>query len=350
MCEQHLLQVTHARESLDVVLGGYLRLPLVKALDLSTSEGFDTAVARLASTLRSTTAKAEDQAFRTAVAALDVDWTRTSAAQRAALIRQAMRDAGAVLRSAAPAVEAKLSTAAKAVLRSTRQGARTRGLTVSADFNAVDRRMIDYLRSSETAFVRDAYGRRLQALSERARTVVADGLEQGLGRSDLAAALEQAAGNALKAPSRFYWETIAGSFTGRGRSYGQLSAFAEAGIARYRVEAVLDENTTRTCRFLHGREFAVQSALAGFREAEDSPEDLKEISPWVREQLDPQTGRRLLYVRRGGERVALAEELRTGVGRRDDVGEFRARGDLAASGVLFPPFHGLCRTTLVAVL
>jgi len=350
MCEHHLLQVTSARQALDVVLEGYLRLPIAKALDLSTVKGFDAAVARLATTLRAATAKTEDQAFRAAIAALDVDWGRSSAEQRASLIRQAMREAGAVLRAGVPTVEAKLGTAARDVLRATRQGVRARGLTVSADFNALDRRMIDYLRSSETAFVRDAYGRRLQSLSERARAVVADGLEQGLGRSDLAAALEQAAGKALRAPSRFYWETIAGSFTGRGRSYGQLSALAEAGIERYRIEAVLDEHTTPTCRFLHGRVFAVQSALASFRAAEEHPEDLKDISPWVRERRDPETGRRLLYVGRGDEHIPLADELRSGLGRRDDVGEFRALADPAANGLMFPPFHGLCRTVLNAAV
>jgi len=349
MCEQHLMQVSQARECLDTVLQGYLRLPVTKALDLSTAKGFDAAVARLAGTLRNATAKTEDQALRAAIVALDVDWPRTSAAQRAALIRTAMGDAGSLLRAGVPAVEAKLGGAAREVLRATRQGARAQGLTVSADFNALDRRMLDYLRLSETAFVRDEYGRRLRDLSERARAVVADGLEQGLARSDIASALEQAAGTAIKAPSRFYWETIAGSFTGRGRAYGQLSSFAEAGIERYRIEAVLDENTTPTCRFLHGRVITVQSALASFRDAEDRPEDLKEISPWVRERLDAENGRRLLYVNRGGERVTLAEELRSGLGRRDDVGEFRTLADPAANGTMFPPFHGLCRSTCLPV-
>jgi len=344
MCEQHLTQVAEARAALDVVLGGYLHLPIAKALDLSNAKGFAQAVARLAAKLRASTAKTENEAFRQAVAALDVDWARTSREQRAGLIRQAMQQAGAALQAGLGPVQADLGPAAREVLRAARQGARAQGLTVSADFNALDRRMIDYLRTSETAFVRDAYGRRLQSLSARARNVVADGLEQGLGRSDIAAALEQAAAGALKGPSRFYWETIAGSFTGRGRSYGQLSAFTEAGITRYRIEAVLDEQTTPTCRFLHGREFTVQSALASFRAAEERPEDLKEISPWVRERIDAETGRRLLYVKRGGERVTIAEELRSGVGRRDDGGEFRTRADPAASGTLFPPYHGLCRS------
>jgi hypothetical protein len=348
MCDE-LDGVLQARASLDVVLESYLRLPLEKARDLATPRGFDQAVARLAAELRGTTAKTETDAFRHAIAALDVDWARTTRDQRAALIRRAMEQAGATLQRTIPAVEARLGSAARQVLRAVRSGARASGLTVAADFNALDRRMIDYLRTSETGFVRDSYGRRVRELSERTRAVVADGLERGLGRADIAGALEQAASSALRRPSSFYWETVAGAFTARGRSYGQLSSFAEAGIERYRLEAVLDEHTTPTCRFLHGREFTVRSALASFRAAEERPDDLKDISPWVRERIDSEWGRRVLYVRRGEERIALADELRSGVGRRDDVGEFRARGDLAANGVLFPPFHGLCRTTLIAV-
>jgi SPP1 gp7 family putative phage head morphogenesis protein len=347
MCDR-LVHLHAARSAADALLESYLCLPVRKAIDTATPAGFDRAVARLSAELRTASAPTEDQAFRRAVAALDVDWGRTTREQRSALVRRAVQEAGAVLQAGVGPVEAKLAPAARQVLRATRDGARRSGLTVSADFNALDRRMLDYLRTSETGSVRDAFGRRAQALSERARAVVASGLEQGLGRAEIASALERAATDTLKQPSRFYWETVAGAFTGRARSYGQLSSFAEAGITRYRIEAVLDEHTTPTCRFLHGREFTIASALASFREAEERPEDLKVIHPWVRERLDAETGRRQLYVRRGEERVPLAEELRSGLGRRDDVGEFRGLGDPAVLGVIAPPFHGLCRSTLVS--
>jgi hypothetical protein len=185
-----------------------------------------------------------------------------------------------------------------------------------------------------------------------ARATVADGLERGLGRRDIAVALERAAENTLTGRTGYYWEMVAGAFTGRGRSFGLLSAFAEAGLERYRVEAVLDEHTTPPCRFLHGKEFTVRAGLGAFARAEAEPERLKELSPWVRERRDPDTGRRVLYVKRGDERLTLAEEIRSGLGVRDDVGEFRVRArdtDLGTAAVLFPPFHGACRSGVNAL-
>nr|WP_237078802.1 hypothetical protein [Myxococcus xanthus] len=121
-----------------------------------------------------------------------------------------------------------------------------------------------------------------------------------------------------------------------------MSSYAEAGVRRYRIEAVLDEATTQVCRFLHGKAFSVGEALQRFERLESlsQPEDLK--------QELPGGGRALLYVNRGGQETRLAEVLRSAVGTRDDVGEFRSLvsdRQLAEVGVGFPPYHGLCRTT-----
>ena len=59
------------------------------------------------------------------------------------------------------------------------------------------------------------------------------------------------------------------------------------------------------------------------------------------------------YANSASGRTAIAEVLRSGVGTRDDVGEFRAMASHATPreiGVGFPPFHGLCWGTTVAVV
>ena len=143
---------------------------------------------------------------------------------------------------------------------------------------------------------------------------------------------------------------MAGAFVGNGRSLAQLSSYAEAGIARYLIEAVLDERTTEICRYLHGRVFEVSDALRRFDALDrlEQPEDIKQAQPWVREAVDPDTGRTVLTVERGGLHTPLVEVIRSGVGTRDDRGTFgRAVSDreLMDLGVSFPPYHGLCRTT-----
>ena len=58
----------------------------------------------------------------------------------------------------------------------------------------------------------------------------------------------------------------------------------------------------------------------------------------------------MLFVERDGQRTPIAEVSRSGMGSKDDVGEFargRTERELMDLGVSFPPFHGLCRTTLL---
>ena len=341
-----------AREAADEVIERYLRVPLGKAFNLGTGRGFDRAVARLASLLSARAADSDDAAVRAAVAVLDVDWAATTAEQRRTLVARALQASGRRTAGVPRAVSAVLGDAASEVVEATRDAAR-RGqrLGVAADFNALDRRIVRHLTTSRANYVRDEYGRRHDAFGERARQIVADSLESGLGREDIARDLEAAARDVIAGRGSFYWETVAGAFVSNGRSFAQLSAYAEAGIERYLIEAVLDERTTEICRFLHGKTFTVSTGLQTFERVESEPDDVKEITPWVREALDPDTGRKVLFVERGARRVPVAEVVRSGVGSRDDRGDF-ARGlgerDLAGLGITFPPYHGLCRTTTVA--
>jgi len=356
MCETSAIVdhelVVAARHASDLILGRYLHVPVAKVMNLGTSRGFNRAVAELAAALRSRTAKNDADAVRGAISILDLDWQTTTASQRRTLIAQAMQAAGRATAAVPRAVETVFGPAATEVVDATRTAAR-RGqrLGIAADFNALDRRVVDHLRTAQTTYVRDEYGRRHQAFGERARTLVADGLESGLGRDDIAGDLETAAQTILAGRGTFYWEVIAGSFVSQGRSFAQLSAYAEAGIERYLIEAILDERTTEVCRFLHGTSFTVGSGLRTFERLEANPESVPDLAPWVREVTDPESGRKVLFVESGGQRTAVAEVTRSGFGARDDRGDFGrslTEQQLLDLGISFPPYHGLCRTTTVA--
>ena len=327
-----------------------LGITVAKSFDLATATGFDGAVVALAAELRRRAAEPEAAAVRAAVHVLDIDWRRTTANERRRLVGAALTAAGRRTALIPTQIHAPLSEAAERVVAATRAHARReQGLAIAADFNAVDRRAIAHVTRSTGNFVRDAYGRRLDMFGQRAREVVADGLERGLGRADIAADLAQAARAELIDRAPFYWEVVAGSFIGRGRSYAQASAYAEAGIERYQVVAVRDEHTSACCRFLDGKTFSVRRALDHFATVDEleHPEDIKRVSPWVR-----QSGGRL-YIRHATGRVVLADIVRDAVGTRDDVGEFRARlnddqlGDL---GIGFPPYHACCRSSTTPIL
>lgn len=69
--------------------------------------------------------------------------------------------------------------------------------------------------------------------------------------------------------------------------------------------------------------------------------------------MDRETGRTRLYVDGGGSRTDLAEVTRSAMGTRDDRGDSRALASESALnevGIGFPPYHGLCRTTTLAVI
>ncbi|MCA9557956.1 MAG: head morphogenesis protein, partial [Myxococcales bacterium] len=292
--------VVRAREAADEILGRYLRVRLRKAFDLGSARGFDKAVGKLGALLGATAADADDAAVRAALGALDVDWAATTAAQRRTLIGRALEAAGRRTAAVPGAVGTVFGDAATEVVQATRDAARRgQGLGIAADFNALDKRIVRHLTSSQANFVRDEYGRRNEAFGERARQIVADGLEAGLGREDIARDLERAARDVIAGRGSFYWEVVAGSFVSRGRSFAQLSSYAEAGIDRYIIEAVLDERTTEICRFLDGKTFSVQTGLQTFDQVEANPDAVKELTPWVRDGVDAK-GRQVMYVDRGG--------------------------------------------------
>lgn len=342
--------IRDARSAADHLLSG-LGVPIQKALDVSNPRGFDTAVSRLASELRARAGQLETTAVRESLARLDIDWSPLTAAARTAVIRRVVEAARRALTPIHTNIQLLLGRAASQVVESTRAHARRTGLAISADFNAIDRRAIDYVTRANSLFVRDEYGRRIEALGLEARRVVARGLEQGLGRAQLAEDLAAAAGASLTRRSQSYWEIIAASFVGESRSLSQLSAYAEAGISRYVISSVLDEHTTDTCRFLDGKVIRTDDGLRAFDrlETSDDPLAIKQVRPWVRERSG-EDGKRVLVFDRAGERSVLAVVERSGVGVRDDRGTYSqalSGRELAPAGIGFPPFHGLCRSSTI---
>jgi SPP1 gp7 family putative phage head morphogenesis protein len=344
-------RVVAGADAARAVLGG-LGVPVGKALNLSTAAGFDRAVAELASRLRRRAEPREVDAVRAAVAGLDVDWRRTGAEQRRRLIQGALVAAGRRTALVARDLRAPLDGAAREVVAAARSHARrVERLAIAADFSALDRRVIEHVVRSHGNFVRDSYGRRLEAFGLRARQIVAEGLAGALARDDIAAELARAARGALIDQAGFYWETVAGSFIGRGRSFGQLSSYAEAGIDRYQIVAVKDERTTDTCWFLDGKVFSVGAGLDRFAAVEEGePERVKDLTPWVRVRRQEGAQRLFVEVPTGRRDVAVIE--RSAVGQRERAGGYRALvsdAGLEQLGLGFPPYHAHCRSSTVAL-
>jgi len=105
-------------------------------------------------------------------------------------------------------------------------------------------------------------------------------------------------------------------------AYGYLSEAAAKGVKVYRVTAQLDENTCPVCDTLDGKIFKVQDGLQKIRAimSVTDPEVIKEMSPFPKQA-------------------------------KKDVVALQAYGieDLVKLGFHTPPFHPMCRCTLVKV-
>jgi SPP1 gp7 family putative phage head morphogenesis protein len=336
----------------DALLRDVYRLEVAKASDPLDPDDFIKITGRLSRRLRKVAHPIEQRARDRAKSALDVDWRGIPPDIRAGAIADG---AGAIAdgnEKLLPQLDAVLKVTAPEIVGDTRKNVvRRYDLSIAADTNERDDRTANYVRTSETMFVRDASGRLVDIFSERARQIVADGLDRGAGRDEISADLAVALDHAGRPDA--YWDLIATSFSNRARNYTQVHAFDEAAIAAYRWDSVMDQVTSAICRFMNGREFRVDRAVKRIADvmALEDPEAIKDTVPWL--QQGKQDGRDIIYFERGGDRHVVAHVERSDVGVLDGPGKFDEKmttAELEKAGIQFPPAHARCRATVNPVV
>jgi SPP1 gp7 family putative phage head morphogenesis protein len=323
-------------------------------IDPRSPEGFLRIVDQVAGELRRASQGAEAEAVRRAIAQLDVNWPGLTEDQRLRIVRAANQAIASVPPQIQFRVNRILGREASQVVRGTRRSLKERfDLPIAADLTRTDVRIARFVAGSQLNFIRDEYGRRQEDFSEKARQVVSQGIAQGLGRDDISRALGAAFRDTAMNRSAFYWDVVASAFVGRARSAAEIVSYAEAGIAYYIIEAVLDEVTTDICRYLHGKRFSVSVAMGQLERAERlrNPEDIKQAQPWLRVRQD-RRGNRAIFVptAQGDLRVAVVADSAERKGLKDARGTFRAglsASRLETVQVGPPPYHGLCRTSTI---
>lgn len=110
-----------------------------------------------------------------------------------------------------------------------------------------------------------------------------------------------------------YWRLVGNQAASRAYHYGLARSALADGYTGYTLNAVLDARTSDVCRSLNGKTFWLADGVSHLeRVARANPSTMADEYPWL---------------------------------KLDDV-DGRSSADLAKSGVLMPPFHGNCRTTV----
>lgn len=326
-----------------------------KAIDPLSPAGFLLIGEKVSAKLATAAAGAEAAVVADILDELDLDWGSMSSAAAAAAMK-AVNTALAKSYSTRllPKLSDVLQVEGPSVMRSTRLSIiASEHVEIASKLSQRDLAAEAAIRKSHLNFIRDSSGVRAEVLSAKAREAVAAGLAQGLSTDKIAAKLDRLFKDDVPQPES-YWRVVADAFVGRARTTSQISSYEEAGIETYEIVAVLDEVTTDICRFMDGKTFSVSAArgfLDGLEELDD-PEDVKYANPWVRKGEDPEDGGLRLYVpTKDGKGVTIAKIARSGVGSSNDRGSFtgtRTDEELIALGIPVPPFHGRCRSTIVA--
>lgn len=343
--------------TVDEMLARAFRIDVSKALNPLDDDDFVVIIGRLTRSLINATKGEEGRVLDKAIGMLDVNWANMTGTERDRIIEAARIAVGKAPTRFIKPIKNELTVVGPRVTKSTKLNTKRRLSTrlstnIKTSFEARDKRVIDHLVNSQAFFIRDEWGRRSSQFSGLARQIVADGLEEGLGRDSIAESLDRRIRASIGLEkSKGYWNVIAGVFTNRSRTWGQLASYDEAGIERMVFSAVMDEVTTDQCRALNGRVFEVSAGIQRYtavQEAED-PEAVKDIMPWIQTGSDGQGGKVMFVKGKDGRRTIVGQVFRSGVGKKDDPGAFRGMftsAQLQAIGAFLPPLHGRCRSTV----
>jgi len=229
-------------------------------------------------------------------------------------------------------------------------------VAISPNLALKDAKAIQKMTASHAHYVTDATGRIATASSQQARMIVRNGLAKGLGSKEIGADLFKALAEGLPKRSRAYFDMAAISMLNRAQTYSKAATYSEAGVKRLIWDSVLDEITTRTCRFADGKVFSVRAVLGAFDKtnALKDPRDVRFTQPWMRERkikTGENKGLTGLYLRgKDGRDSLVATELVSGMGKINDRGTWHPEMDIETledMGFSAPPGHGGCRSTVV---
>lgn len=327
------------------LLAGY-GVYVEKALNPLNHDDFVVICDRLNRALVKAVGPHDQKALDAIVRDLDVDWAALNETGKGRVIETAKGRLRGVAEAIAAAVLLALSQSMdRLVVQTRRRAVEQFSLATQKNLSDQDLTTTEHLLSSQGLFVAEEYQRRAEALGRQLADQVASGLAAGLSSSDLAENLTRKTKESLGGRAAAYLGVLATAFPGALRSAVQINTFSEAGVETFEFVSDLCSTVTDICSYMHGRRFSVAGAEQQLRRIEEAGtvEAQKDLRPWVSRGRAPD-GNHMLYYRRGGL-------VRPIVDISPD-GQFMNGLDtwaLEQAGVLIPPLHGNCHSSIVPV-
>lgn len=194
-------------------------------------------------------------------------------------------------------------------------GGQLAGGIVGLQWGMVDDEAVEWLTDHHVYWIKEYYNKHISgAIAEH----TAEALRQGLGRDaagKMLADFFDAYPGVASQPAA-YWRGLAANAMNRSRNFGLVGGFEEAGIEALRVVAVMDERTSDICRRLNNTIIPIGKAVGQRRKLimMSDPEGVKEVTPWLP--------------------ISEIEDL--------------TDTEIQGRGMIMPPYHFHCRTTVVA--
>lgn len=306
-----------------VIPGGEIMMK--KAADPKMPRGFD----QLADKLTRGLAYEDRQWFkpylRKYMNVIAVDWKRMSKNRHREIWNKAERviKKADVRRLTDPWTQ-RITLDMKVVAKGTKRHLRNHYMPrINTALTQPDTKAIGQIGKQQGWFLRDQMGKRSEALTKHGERVVKQGLKDGWGREQIAKELEKTVGGMWQKYGRNYSRAVASVALSRARSWSEVKSYQSASIEQLEFQAILDESTTDICRFCDGQVISVNDCadLLERGAGVNKPEDIRTVNPFVNVVRDKETGQRSLFTATG---TKLADITRSGMGVRDDRGEFRS--------------------------
>lgn len=211
-------------------------------------------------------------------------------------------------------------------------------------FGTRDEQVVEMMNRNNRIFINEGVRATIDRFEVRSKKILSNALEQGVPRKQLAKQMNVAFGSTVN--NEHYWNIVGSSYVNRSRNWANLEVFNELDIEEYEILAVLDERTSSVCRAMNGKRFSVQKQIKMLEratEAESLDEFTKKV-PWLSTKKK-EDGIIEVGIRRPRSFVTVLS------GKTLESAQFvKPVKDLQGLGFGLPPFHGLCRTTVIEVV